>query len=172
MIESRQVKLRVPNDRKNLVIVIGAPSKTLRDLAFRAVEYAYHDNGFVEPSRSCDVWLSDSIVEISQAIATYSPELVVVDTNFKKTSPADIDGLREIVVPARKAGYKGRILCMGFPDERIKARKAGADELVDENDIPSSLIGNHTGVYGLLDMMSFLLTKCPFTYTPLPADKV
>ena len=64
---------------------------------------------------------------------TESPvDLVVFDANFNVLNPKNIEGINEFLIPARKKGYSGELLCWAEPRYRGTALDNGADRFLSK----------------------------------------
>jgi CheY-like chemotaxis protein len=149
-----------PKDLIPLTILVVGPVGW-GDQVPKEVQSAYSCDGALETSRNrdCVLYTAQTAEEGLQVIQQRNPHLTIIDTNLTSSHTGN-DGITKVLVPARKDGYQGKVLCLGYEErgDRWESRTAGADEFLEE---PAARKG-----LNLQKTMRFLLEQCPFVYSP------
>ena len=154
------------------VVVAGNPSNpryNLLEIVPRVMQDAYNGQSFESCRfRDCMMHTTDNPGQAFGMIQAHSPGLVVVEYSFSGQYD-DTHSLDQIVKPARKKGFGGKILCVGDIGHCIMARAAGCDEYLDERNYLMSedeakTLGCVTGDRRMEKTIKFVLDDYPFVY--------
>lgn len=151
------------------VVVAASDRNGLIEVVPRVMQDAYNGNSFVScRNRDCRVYATGNHDEAFSMVQAHTPGLLVVEYSFSGQIEDDISR-NKIVIPARKEGYLGRILGVGWIGHRTSARAAGCDEFLTETEyfMPEEVaheLGCVTGDTRLKNTLKFLLDDCPFEY--------
>lgn len=163
-IQEFQFQAREKTSESPLVLGIVVPDSSRgywTDFFSSAIEMDHkaHESPYLG-KRNCELYVARTAKEGLELIGRYGPDLTIIDVCLKVGK----DGVDQVLIPARKRGYRGRVICMGFTKEgdQVYSRRHGADEFVEETVFTQEPYKKSD----FLQLAHMLLYDCPFTYTP------